>query len=148
MDDNKTNSLYEDSDAKEKRFMRFWLIAYIIMLVIVSWIIPGCAFWKSHMKGWDTGDTAMGLFFFLVPIGLVVTILLYTIVTGCIKKARIIYAVCMLPWVFVPFIGSIIFVLLYGGGAAIVGAVGWFINIVVVDPMRDRRFRHKMDALR
>gem|GEM_PF-4103337 len=57
----------------------------------------------------------------------VVTILLYTIVTGCIKKALIIYAVCMLPWVFVPFIGSIEFVLLYGGGAAIVGAVGWFI---------------------
>lgn len=65
MDDNKTNSLYEDSAAKEKRFMRFWLIA---------------------------------------------------------------------------------FVLLYGGGAAIVGAVGWFINIVVVDPMRDRRFRHKMEV--
>ena len=52
----------------------------------------------------------------------------------------------MLPWVFVPFIGSIAFVLLYGGGAAIVGAVGWFINIVVVDPMRDRRFRNKMEV--
>lgn len=148
MGDIKSDDVYEENIKKEKHFKKIWLIVYITMLVIVSWAFPGFSFLYGNQKGWDSGETAMGLFFFYVPLGLAVTILLYTIVTGDIKKALIAYVVCMLPWMFVPFVGSIEFALMFGGGAVIVGVIGWFINLVVVNPMIDKRFRQKKDMIR
>ena len=77
MGDIKSDDVYEENVNKEKDFKKIWLIVYIAMLVIVSWAFPGFSFLYGNQKGWDSGETAMGLFFFYVPLGLAVTILLY-----------------------------------------------------------------------
>lgn len=84
-------------ESKEIRFKKYCLIVYIVLLVAVIWLYPGYAFWESHMKGWDSGDTAMGLFFAVVPIGVAVISFLYALFTADVKKTLAAFLIVFAP---------------------------------------------------
>ena len=130
-----------------ERFKKICLIVYIVLLAGLIYGLTGFSFWQSHVKGWDFGDTAMGLFFFAVPLGLAIIFFLYSLLTADVKKMVIIFLVMFAPWIFIQFVDGWVLEIIYGAGALVIGAIGWLINTCVIEPKMDMRFRRKMDRL-
>ena len=131
-----------------EKFKKICLIVYIVLLAGLIYGLTGFSFWQSHVKGWDFGDTAMGLFFFAVPLGLAIIFFLYSLLTADVKKMVIIFLVMFAPWIFIQFVDGWVLEIIYGAGALVIGAIGWFINTCVIEPKLDMRFRRKIDKLK
>ena len=130
-----------------EKFKKICLIVYIVLLAGLIYGLTGFSFWQSHVKGWDSGDTAMGLFFAVVPLGLAIIFFLYSLLTADVKKMIIIFLVMFAPWMFVKFVDGWVLEIVYGAGALVIGAIGWFINTCFIEPKMDMAFRRKMDRL-
>ena len=115
------------------------MIIYIICMGVALYGYPAYAFYDSIEKGYDTGETAMGLFFFMIPIMLAVIIFIYTLMAGELKKALIIEIVMFTPWLFMGVMEWLAFEVPYLLGATLIGGLGWLIHNVIAGKMIEHK---------
>ena len=124
---------------ENRRYKIINMIIYIICMGVALYGYPAYAFYDSIEKGYDTGETAMGLFFFMIPIMLAVIIFVYTLMAGELKKALIIEIVMFTPWLFMGVMEWLAFEVPYLLGAALIGGLGWLIHNVIAGKMIEHK---------
>ena len=128
---------FEDKKAK---WMKVAMISYIAALSVALYLIPIISFASSKAKGYDLGDTAMGLFFGVVPILVTVLSFVYGLVAGEYKKLIVIFAAMFAIWVIVPALGGVVLYAIYVAWVAFIGGIGWLIHIIFADRVEDRLY--------
>lgn len=111
-------------------------IGYIICLAMTVYVLPVYYFYDSKKMGYDMGDTAMGLYFAIIPIQLAIIIFVYTLIAGQYKRMLLAMVLMLLPTALVlGVIDGTVIEAVYGMGGAAIGAVGWLIHWAVADKM-------------
>ena len=110
--------------------------AYIICMAVTIYVMPIVYIYDSNLKGYDLGDTVMGLYFFAVPLHLAILVFLYSLTAGNYKRTIGFLALMLLPTVLILGVmdGTVIEVIYDLGGMAI-GAVGWLMHWAIADKM-------------
>lgn len=110
--------------------------AYIICMAVTIYVMPIVYIYDSNQKGYDLGDTVMGLYFFAVPVQLAILVFLYSLAAGNYKRTIGFLALMLLPTVLILGVmdGTVIEIVYDLGGMA-VGAVGWLLHWAIADKM-------------
>ena len=119
---------------------------YIICLAMTLYVLPVYTFYDSNKMGYDMGDTAMGLYFGVIPFQLAIIILVYTLIAGQYKRMILVLVLMLLPTALVlGVIDGTVIEFAYGLGGAAVGAVGWIIHWAIANKMDKEKEKKEMD---
>ena len=104
-------------------------IGYIICIAMTLYVLPIYYFYDSKKMGHDMGETAMALYFGIIPFQLAIIIFVYTLIAGQYKRMILALVLMLLPTALVLGVmdGTVIEAV-YGLGGAAIGAVGWIIH--------------------